>query len=938
MPLSWNDIKSRALTFSRTWADAASEDSQGKPFWIDFFEIFGITNKRVATFEHAVKKLPGAKAKTDGFVDLFWPGMLLVEQKSRGKNLDAALEQALSYFPGIAERDLPQIVIVCDFARFRVHKLSSGETIEFALKDLHKHIKVFGFVAGYKTLEIKPQDPVNIKAAERMGRLHDALKASGYTGHPLEVLLVRLLFCLFADDTGIFQPAQAFRAFIEERTAPDASDLGARLAQLFQTLNTADSKRSRALDEQVAAFPYVNGKLFEEALPMADFSPAMREALLDACALDWSAISPAIFGSLFQSIMDDKARRNLGAHYTSEENILKLIKPLFLDALWAEFAKVKSNKNRLFEFHQKLRELTFFDPACGCGNFLVISYRELRLLELEVLRASNTVGQLSVDVNQLIGINVDQFYGIEIEEFPAQIAQVALWLMDHQMNLRVSEEFGLYFARIPLTTSPRIVHGNALQLDWSEVLPAQRCSFVLGNPPFLGKKEQSVDQKADLAPVFAPIKGGGVLDFVAAWYVKAAIYIQMNGAGNESAPIRCAFVSTNSITQGEQVGVLWGWLLAQGIHIHFAHRTFRWSNEAKGNAAVHCVIIGFGLNERSDKVIYEYEDIRGAANAVPAANISPYLTDTSSILIGKRSNPISPVPEIVFGSKAVDFGHFILEEADLDVFLSREPQARPYIRQYIGGEEFLNGSKRFCLWLKGIAPAQLRAMPEVLKRVNAVKQERLKSVKAPTRELAKTPAEFGEDRQPATRYLLIPKVSSENRDYVPLGFFEPNVIINPSVLVVPQAGLLELGVLQSVMHMAWMRTTAGRMKSDYQYSAQIVYNNFPWPDLSSKQPVAQAGRAKAAIETAAQAVLDTRAQFPESSLADLYDPLTMPPALVKAHQKLDAAVDKAYELGGGKKSWKNDAERVAYLFELYQRYTSLLPAEKAKPKRRAKIA
>ena len=449
MPISWNEIKSRALTFSRTWADAANEDSQGKPFWIDFFEIFGITNKRVATFEHAVKKLPGANARTDGFVDLFWPGMLLVEQKSRGKNLDTALEQALSYFPGLSERDLPQIVIVCDFARFRVHKLATGETIEFALKDLHKHIKVFGFVAGYKTLEIKPQDPVNIKAAERMGRLHDALKASGYTGHPLEVLLVRLLFCLFADDTGIFQPAQAFRAFIEERTALDGSDLGSRLAQLFQILNTAEDKRSKALDEQVAAFPYVNGKLFDESLPMADFSPAMREALLDACALDWSAISPAIFGSLFQSIMDDKARRNLGAHYTSEENILKLIKPLFLDELWAEFARVKSNRNRLFEFHKKLRLLTFFDPACGCGNFLVISYRELRLLELEVLRASINSSQLGVDIHGLIGINVDQFYGIEIEEFPAQIAQVALWLMDHQMNLRVSEEFGLYFAPHP---------------------------------------------------------------------------------------------------------------------------------------------------------------------------------------------------------------------------------------------------------------------------------------------------------------------------------------------------------------------------------------------------------------------------------------------------------------------------------------------------------
>ena len=448
MPLSWNEIKSRALTFSRTWADAASEDSEAKPFWIDFFEIFGITNKRVATFEHAVKKLPGKNgqaAKTDGFVDLFWPGMLLVEQKSRGKNLDAALTQALSYFPGIAERDLPQIVIVCDFARFRVHRLTTNETVEFALHDLHKHIKLFGFIAGYKTQDIKAQDPVNIKAAQRMGKLHDALKASGYTGHPLEVLLVRLLFCLFSDDTGIFQPAQVFRAFIEERTAADGSDLGARLGQLFQTLNTSEDKRSTALDEQVAAFPYINGKLFEEPLPMADFTAAMREALLDACALDWSAISPAIFGSLFQSIMDDKALRNLGAHYTSEENILKLIKPLFLDDLWAEFEKVKKNRNKLFEFHKKLRTLTFFDPACGCGNFLVISYRELRALELAVLHASMNDGQLAVDVHGLIGVNVDQFYGIEIEEFPAQIAQVALWLMDHQANLRVSEEFGLYF-------------------------------------------------------------------------------------------------------------------------------------------------------------------------------------------------------------------------------------------------------------------------------------------------------------------------------------------------------------------------------------------------------------------------------------------------------------------------------------------------------------
>ncbi|CAN5513425.1 N-6 DNA methylase [soil metagenome] len=932
MPLSWNEIKSRALAFSRTWADAAHEDSQGKPFWIDFFEIFGITNKRVATFEHAVKKLPGAHARTDGFVDLFWPGMLLVEQKSRGKNLDAALEQALSYFPGLAERDLPQIVIVCDFARFRIHKLATGETIEFALKDLHKHIKVFGFVAGYKALEIKPQDPVNIKAAERMGRLHDALKASGYTGHPLEVLLVRLLFCLFADDTGIFQPAQAFRAFVEERTAPDGSDVGSRLAQLFQILNTSEDKRSQALDEQVAAFPYVNGRLFEEPLPMADFTPAMREALLDACALDWSAISPAIFGSLFQSIMDDKARRNLGAHYTSEENILKLIKPLFLDELRTEFDKVKSNKNRLFEFHKKLRLLTFFDPACGCGNFLVISYRELRLLELDVLRASHSSGQLSVDVQQLIGINVDQFYGIEIEEFPAQIAQVALWLVDHQMNLRVSEEFGLYFARIPLRATPHIVHGNALRLDWNEVLPAERCSFVLGNPPFVGKTYQSTQQKTDAAPVFAPLEGSGLLDFVAAWYVKATTYMK------DASFIRTAFVSTNSVTQGEQVAVLWSWMLAQGVHIHFAHRTFRWSNEASGKAAVHCVIVGFGLSDSPGKMIFEYANINGEPHAVPANTINPYLVDAPNIVLQNRRTPICNVPEIVNGSKATEGGNLLLNTADKLALISDAPSAAKWIRPFLGAEEFINKTQRWCLWLVGISPTELRSMPAVYNRVQAVQTMRSASTDAQTRQDAATPALFQKIRQPKSAYLAIPRTSSESRVFIPIGYLTSEVIASDNLQTISDASLYHFGILSSTMHMSWVRSVCGRLKSDYRYSASIVYNNFPWPDLSSNQPPAQAGRAQAAIETAAQAVLDARASFPDASLADLYDPLTMPPALVKAHQKLDAAVDKAYELGGGRKSYKNDAERVAYLFELYQQYTSLLPAEKAKPRRRTKAA
>lgn len=927
MGLNWNEIKSRALLFSKTWDDACNEDSQAKPFWIDFFEIFGITNKRVATFELNVKKLGGAQ----GFVDLFWPGVLLVEHKSRGKSLDDAVDQAIGYLHNLPERDLPQLVVVCDFARFRVRRLATGETVEFELKHLHKHVKLFGLLAGYKVQDIQAEDPVNIKAAERMGRLHDALKASGYSGHALEVLLVRLLFCLFADDTGIFQPAQSFRDFVEERTAPDGSDLGPRLGQLFQVLNTHESQRSKNIDEQLGQFAYINGRLFEETLPMADFSTAMREALLDACALDWSAISPAIFGSLFQSIMDEKARRNLGAHYTSEANILKLIKPLFLDELHAEFERVKGHRNKLFEFHKKLRQLTFFDPACGCGNFLVISYRELRELELKVLRADHELsahkGQLAVDVHGLIGVNVDQFFGIEIEEFPAQIAQVALWLVDHQMNLRVSVEFGLYFARIPLKSSPQIRHANALRLDWNEVLPAERCSYVLGNPPFIGKKEQTPQQKADFEPVMNRIKGFGVLDFVAAWYVKAADY--MRSAVNEVAP-RVAFVSTNSITQGEQVGVLWGWMLAQGIHIQFAHRTFSWSNEAKGNAAVHCVIVGFGREERHDRIIFEYADIKGEPLAVPAKNINPYLVDAANIALNKRGAPICEVPAMLYGSMANDDGHLILDNSEKTDLLKKHPEVAEIIRPFIGGQEFLNTEQRWCLWLKDVNPSLIKACPPILERISAVRKFRSQSNRVATQKLAATPTLFGEIRQPNSNFLFLPKVSSENRTYLPIGFMQADVVANGSSLIIPNAKFFEMGVLQSKMHMAWLRAVCGRMKSDYQYSASNVYNNFPWPGFAG-EPLSDKHRT--AIEQAAQCVLDARAQFASSSLADLYDPLTMPPALLKAHQKLDAAVDAAYQPSGGKKSYASDAERVAFLFDLYQRITSLLPAAAAKTRK-----
>ena len=913
MPLSWNEIRSRALAFSKHWADAANEDAQAKPFLIAFFEVFGITDKRFASFEHAAQKYDGSR----GYVDAFWPGILLVEMKSRGKNLERAYTQALDYFPGIKERDLPRYVLVCDFGRFRLHDLKEGSTSEFALTDFYKNVRLFGFIAGYQTQVIQPQDPINIRAAEHMGRLHDKMKAVGYVGRPLEIYLVRLLFCLFAEDTGICDKRQ-FQDYLEQRTAEDGADLADRLATLFHILNTPHDKRLSNLDEQLAAFPYINGKLFEETLPPAGFDAAMREALLDLCGLDWSLISPAIFGSLFQSIMDDTARRNLGAHYTSEENIQKLIKPLFLDGLRAEFEKIKKNRNKLFDFHKKLRTLRFFDPACGCGNFLAITYRELRLLELDVLRAAHIDGQQMLDIHQLVAVDVDQFYGIEIEEFPAQIAQVALWLVDHQMNIKVSEEFGSYFVRIPLKHAATIVHGNALQLDWNAVLPAPTCAYVLGNPPFVGKTYQNAEQKADMAAVMHDVNGAGVLDFVAAWYVKAARYMAAHPA------IRAAFVSTNSITQGEQVGVLWGWLLAQGVKIHFAHRTFSWSNEARGKAAVHCVIIGFGLQDVAEKTIFEYENIRGEAHAIKAANINPYLVDGPDVVLGKTRKPIYPVPEMTYGSKPADGGHLILTELEKFALLVAEPMAEKYIRPYIGSEELINGGSRYCLWLKGVSPQILRKMPYVMERIEAVRKMRQASTDKSTRNWADRPSEFQTDRQPKVDYLAVPEVSSENRRFLPIGYLGPEIIASNKLYTVENASIYHFGVLTSGMHNAWMRAVCGRLESRYQYSASIVYNNFPWPEPTDKQ--------RAAIEAAAQAVLDARAAHPNATLADLYDPLTMPPDLLRAHQTLDRAVDAAYAY----KDAPTDAARVAFLFARYQALTSLLPAPAAKPRRSGK--
>ena len=621
----------------------------------------------------------------------------------------------------------------------------------------------------------------------------------------------------------------------------------------------------------------------------------MRQTLLDCCAFDWNKISPAIFGAMFQGVMDKKQRRELGAHYTSEENILKLINPLFMDALWREFDRVKAVPARLDAFHHKIASLKFLDPACGCGNFLIITYRELRQLELEILKMKTNTDQRHLDISTMLKVSVEQFYGIEYEDFPCQIAQVGMWLMDHQMNLRVADMFGMYYARLPLTQSATIVHANALRMDWEDVVPAKELSYILGNPPFVGARIMSAEQKDDLLHVFEDTKNAGNLDYVCCWYKKAVEIMQKNRR------ISTALVSTNSIAQGEQVAILWKPFFDKGIHIHFAYRTFKWSNEAKGKAAVHCVIVGFGMQKQTDNFIVN-NDTRHKAE-----NINGYLIDASNICIESRKKPLCAVPEIGIGNKPIDGGYYLFTEAEKNEFVKKEPLSEKYFRKWLGSEEFINGKVRYCLWLGDCPPSELKSMPECLKRVDAVKQYRLASKSAPTRKLADKPRRFHVENMPTSEYIVIPEVSSENRYYIPLGFLSPDILSSNLVKIIPNATLYHFGILTSSVHMAWTRAVAGRLKSDYRYSKDIVYNNFPWPEADGKQ--------KATIEPLAQAVLDARALFPESSLADLYDPLTMPPELLKAHQKLDRAVMKLY----GFKANMAEAEVVAKLFERYQR-------------------
>ena len=969
MQLGWNEIKQRAVQFSREWAGESREDAEAKSFWDAFFDVFGIPRRSVATFEEPVRKLGGQY----GFIDLFWKGRLLVEHKSRGKSLERAESQAFEYLQSLAREgrhdEIPRYVIVTDFDRLALYDLEPDDItclpqfcgrhvrrVEIQVSDLHRHVRLFGFIPGYKTRTFDQEDPINIKAAEVMGHLHDAMAAGGYAGHSLERFLVRVLFCLFAEDTGIFDP-NAFSEYLENQTRPDGRDLGLHLARLFQVLDTPPGKRQANLDERLLGLPYVNGGLFSETLPLAEMNAQMRVALMRCTGFDWSRISPAVFGSLFQAVMQPSERRQIGAHYTSERDILKVVQALFLDDLRAEFETVRHDRRKLSAFHQKLGTLKFFDPACGCGNFLVITYRELRLLEIDVLDALGYGEQAVTDISLLARVDVNQMFGIEIEEWPARIAETALWLMDHQMNLLLAEKFGQYFVRLPLKKSARIVNGNALRLNWRYVLNPAECSYILGNPPFVGAKFQNDEQRADMAAVAGDAKSAGLLDYVTAWYFKAAEFIQ-------DTAIRVGFVSTNSITQGEQVGVLWNALFARGMRLVFAHRTFAWQSEARGKAHVHVVIIGFAQTVQGAKRIYEETD--GVVTVTEAKNISPYLVEGPDMVILNRQKPLCNVPEIGIGNKPIDGGNYLFTPEEKAAFIAAEPAAAPYFRRWLGSEEFINGIERWCLLLKDCPPDQLRRMPEAVKRVEAVRKLRLASKSLPTQKLAATPTRFHVENFPDGNFLVIPGVSSERRPYIPIGYLKPDTLASNLLNVIPGATLYHFGVLTSKMHMAWVRQVCGRLKSDYRYSNKLVYNNFPWPQLGygcypesarekplsvheshinflmttpddTCQAVKQKKSSKpavvtfvdnkkaAAVEAAAQAVLAARAKYATATLADLYDPVCMPSDLVKAHASLDRAVDRCYRAA----PFTSDRQRVEFLFALYETIAApLLPAEK----------
>lgn len=915
------DIRANASAFAQGWAGERRERAEKDTFWNEFFQIFGISRRRVgAVFEYVARRYSTGNR---GFVDLLWPRHIGVEHKSAGQDLDDAMDQLVDYLPSVSDLDLPRLLVVCDFEHFVVRDTDTGVETRFTLAELPARVEMFAFLAGYtRSTVFEAEEEANLRATELLATIHDELLTFRYPAHDTRVLLVRLLYCLFADDTGVWAH-RLFEDFIDVKTAEDGTDLGLRINELFELLDTDEDDRLSNLDATLVEFPYVNGSVFSEHLRSWTGNPAIRRALLDACGFEWSRISPVVFGSLFQNVMTAPERRTLGAHFTSERDIMRVIRPLFLDQLEADLERARTARvgrlNRLREFHDKLASLTFLDPAAGVGNFLLLTFRELRRLELETLLAIrdadprwHPTAQVT-DVETMIRVTPGQFFGIEIEEFPARIGETAMQLVDHIANVAVGNAFGRYFVRLPISATATIAVGNAMTTAWSDVLPPDQCSYILGNPPFIGISLRTATQTAELHGVWGA-GYHGTLDYVSGWYRKAIEY----GADHD-VPI--AFVSTNSITQGEQVGPLWDPILTAGYRIAFAHKTFAWQSEARGAAHVHVVIVGIAKQPRT-RALFEYPRIDGEPTIRTVTNINPYLVEVETGPVRGRSTPLSPdLPSVSYGNKPTDDGNLIVEPEAIAAFRD-DPIAAKYVRRYIGARELIYNEDRWCLWLTDLEPGDLRRSTLLTARVNAVATFRGDSKAAATRDYGR-PTLFRQLSQPTTRYLAIPIHVSVDREYFPSGYFDPDVIASNANFIAPDPDGVAFAVISSAMFLSWQRVVGGRIKSDLRFNKLLTWNTFPLPRLTNTQ--------QADLIAAGQAVLAARAQYPRASLATLYERHGIPAPLLDAHRQLDRVVDK---LIAGRARTTTDDDRLRALFLRYQELdTAGQPLHAASPGR-----
>ncbi len=964
-------IAAAAAAFAERWQGRGYERGESQLFWTDLLSnVYGVENlPDFIRYEERVNSMVDSTNFIDGHIP---STRVLIEQKSIDKDLRAPIpqseggkltpfQQGKKYVANLPLSQHPKWIVTCNFKEFLVYDMEqpNGEPEQIFLKDLGKEYYRLQFLVDAKSEHITKEMRVSMKAGEIVGKVYDALleqydDTSAEALRWLNILCVRIVFCLYAEDAGVFRHDQ-FHDFLNGYNAEDLSDA---LLKLFKVLNTPLEKRSKYLKDDLKAFPYTNGGLFEEEIEIPQFTEELKQTLLQNASLDfdWSEISPTIFGAVFESTLNPETRRNGGMHYTSIENIHKVIDPLFLNDLRRELDEIleekveKTRLRHLDEYQDKLASLTFLDPACGSGNFLTETYLSLRRLENEIFREKYHGQMMMGEFLNPIKVSINQFYGIEINDFAVTVATTALWISEAQMLAETERIIQHDIDFLPLKSYANIKEGNALRLPWDEwesekkvptifakqtvaytdlskiaptmaseplyynnleihtesvqVLPKKkpttyhvRFDYVMGNPPFVGARLMSESQKNDVLSVFGNMKNVGNLDYVSCWYKKAAALLQGTNT-------HAALVSTNSITQGEQVAILWKALAKMGIRIDFAYRTFRWDSEAEIKAHVHCVIVGFSCSESvKEKTIYLND-----SQSIAASNINGYLIDSPDVFVESRKVPLSQVPEMLFGSMPNDGGNFILSEEEVAVMKSKYPESEKFIKKFLGAEEFINNKKRYCLWLVNASPAEMRKVPPIMERVANVQKLRSESKRAATQKLAATPTLFGEIRQPVSgTYLLVPSTSSEKRRYVPLGFLDCNVISSNANLIVPNASLYHFGILTSNVHMAWMRVVCGRLKSDYRYSASIVYNNFPWPTPTEAQ--------KAKIEQTAQAILDARNKFPDCSLADLYDEAAMPPELRKAHQENDRTVMAAY----GFNIKMSESECVAELFKMYQK-------------------